>query len=615
MPNAPRETSAKDPSVFRLSARFKDPFRQRIFQMMRRSIERVFLLDQLERTYQAARDAGGAEDFVANVLRVLRFTYEISDEDRARIPAEGPAVLVANHPFGGYEGLVLMELMRGIRPDAKLMMNYLLARMPELHPHGIFVDPFGSGDSPKANIRPMKEAIRWLRDGHMLMVFPSGEVSHLRLGEGVMDPRWSTTIGRILRRTGAPVVPLFIEGRNSALFQMMGLIHPRLRTAMLPREMYRKQGSTLRFRVGSTIPFAKLEKIEDDAELMDYLRLRTYLLMSRSAGAPGARRSPSGAVQMPVAEPLFRESLLQDLAMLPPDSLMAETKDCAVYYASAPQIPHLLHEIGRLREISFRAAGEGTGRTLDLDRFDHHYGHLMLWNKKNQELMGAYRIGRTDEILRTHGKRGLYTSTLFRYDRRLLKKMGPTLELGRSFIRPEYQRSYSALLLLWKGIAQIIVREPRYRGLFGPVSINNEYHSVSRQMMVQFLRANNFETRWAKLVRPRHPPARPGLRRWNPELFKRVVTDPEDMGELIDEIERERKGVPVLLKQYLKLGGKLLGFNVDPEFSDVLDGLIWVNLLELDEKILVRFFGREGADRFLAHHGRALTEPPAKTGI
>lgn len=595
-------------SVFALTASYRDPVRQTLFKMMRRSIERFFLLDQLDTMYRAAQQARPDEDFLTSTLRVFDIRSEAADDDLQRVPREGPVVVVANHPFGGIEGVALLALLRRVRPDVKIMANYLLGRMPEMAPYSIFVDPFGGGNSPKKNIRPVKESIRWLRDGHLLAVFPSGEVSHLRLNEGqVSDPKWSDTIAGILRIAGAPALPVFVEGRNSAFFQMMGLVHPRLRTAMLPREMLNKRGTALRFRIGSLVPFAKMEKMEN-AEMMDYLRLRTYILMSRGdAPTAAVRRGRFGLrrpkAQLPVAEPLYPELLAEDVAMLPPDALLVETDEYSVYLATAAQIPRLLHEIGRLREITFRAIGEGTGRAVDLDRFDQHYCHLLLWSRKNRELVGAYRIGRSDEILARQGKRGFYTSTLFRYGRAMIDRAGPALELGRSFVRPEYQRSYSGLLLLWKGIGRLIVREPRYKILFGPVSINNEYNSMSRQMLEAFLRANNFNLDYARHVKPRHRPMKPLKHRWNPDIFRRTVTDAEDMSELIDEIERDHKGVPVLLKQYLKLGGKLLGFNVDPQFSDVLDGLIWVDLLQTDPRILGRFFGKEGIASYRRFHG------------
>ncbi len=604
---------ANNRSVFELRASFRDPVRQKLFSLMRGSIERLFLLDQLDHIYQcASRGADGNGDFLAAVMQHMRISYDVSPEDRQRICGGGPVVVVANHPFGGIEGIVLLRLLQEIRPDVKMMANYLLSRMPELGPHSFFVDPFDLPRSPTSNVRPIKECIRWIRDGHMLMVFPSGTVSHLKLHEGVVaDPKWSGTIARIIRMTEAPAQPVFVEGRNGALFQLMGLIHPRLRTAMLPRELINKQGTTLRFHIGSVVPFERLRQLQQDDEMMEYLRLRTYILMGRGQNGvrvPAPPLRPARRAELPpVADALHPDTIAQDIALLPAEAQLLESDDFVVYATAADQIPNVLHEIGRLREVTFRAAGEGTGRASDLDRFDHHYHHLLLWNRAKRELVGAYRVGRSDEILARKGKKGLYTSTLFRYSRALLDHMGPSLELGRSFVRPEYQRSYSALLLLWKGIGRMVVREPRYRHLFGPVSINNEYNTLSRQMMEQFMRANNFRRDWARFVKPRHPPGRVRRQRWNPEIFRRTITTTDDMSDLVGEIERDRKGIPVLLKQYLKLGGKLLGFNVDPEFSDVLDGLIWVDLLDLDPRILARFLGREGATSFRAYHGRAMT--------
>jgi len=295
------------------------------------------------------------------------------------------------------------------------------------------------------------------------------------------------------------------------------------------------------------------------------------------------------------------------VASLSADALLAANGDLEVYCASAEAIPHLLQEIGRLRELTFRDTGEGTGKSSDLDLYDSYYLHLFVWNRARDEVVGAYRLGLADEILRRYDKKGLYTFSLFRYRQRLLHRINPALELGRSFVRPEYQRSFSPLLLLWKGIGTFVARHPRYRILFGPVSISNEYHSLSQQLMVAFLRDNSYQAGLARLVRPRRP-FRNGRRR--PEYAH--IRDIEALSELIAQIEGDAKGAPILLKQYLKLGGRLLGFNVDRQFSDVVDGLIMVDLLETDPKVLQRYMGREQAEQFLAwHRGGSGARPSA----
>lgn len=602
-------------SVFALTSPFKDPFRHKIFCMVRRSVERVFMLDQVDLVYRTIRDDPRykGRDFFDSAMEVLNVRIDVAQEDRNRIPESGPLVVVANHPFGGLEGILLMRILLDRRPDVKVMANYLLGRMPEMAAHSILVDPFGNRAAIGKNIAPIKEAIRWLRGGRALLVFPSGEVSHLNVQERrIEDPKWNESIAGIIRHTGASALPVFVEGRNSAVFQMLGMVHPKVRTVLLPRELIRKRGSVMRFRIGNVVPFKRLERIHDAGEMMDYLRLRTYLLMSRIAprsGKPGGRRLlPRPPV--PVARSLYPDMIAQDIQMLPPEACLLQSGELAVYAVTAPQIPRLLHEIGRLREITFRAVGEGTGRAVDLDRYDQYYIHLVLWNREKQELVGAYRLGMTDEIVARYGKKGLYTSTLFRYSRKLLEEIGPSLEMGRSFIRQEYQRTFSPLLMLWKGIARVIVMNPKYRRLFGPVSINNQYNTASRQMLEAFLRTNRFDSRLSQYVKPRNPTRKPFRRRWDPAILRRTVHSSDEMSDLISEIEKDGKGVPILLKQYLKLGGRLLGFNVDPDFSDVLDGLIAVDLLHTDRHILDRFLGKSETDEFLRFHAASAAASP-----
>jgi putative hemolysin len=239
--------------------------------------------------------------------------------------------------------------------------------------------------------------------------------------------------------------------------------------------------------------------------------------------------------------------------------------------------------------MTFRGAGEGTGRPLDLDRFDRHYLHLFVWNAAKQEVVGAYRLTGTDHA----GLDGLYTATLFRFGEEFLRAMGPALELGRSFVRPEYQKAFAPLLLLWKGIGKYVARNPRYRVLFGPVSISNQYQAASRELMVAFLERRASLRDWLSLVRARHAPPKPRLNVY--------CTGVDELSELVSELEPNRAGVPVLLRQYLKLGGKLLGFNVDPEFSNALDGLIVVDLARTEPKLLERYLGKPEAAGFLAY--------------
>jgi len=274
-----------------------------------------------------------------------------------------------------------------------------------------------------------------------------------------------------------------------------------------------------------------------------------------------------------------------------------------VIQATTDQIPHILLEIGRLREMTFRAVGEGTGKAVDIDRFDHSYTHLFIWNREKKEVVGAYRLGKTDEIIRQQGVRGLYTSTLFCYKPGFFEHLGPALEMGRSFIRPEYQKSFTPLLLLWKGIGRFVVENPQYKTLFGPVSISDEYQALSRQFLVSYLKMSRYRSDMASLVKPRKPLHAKQLRGWDIDAAVRLLKDDvENISELISCVESDRKGVPILLKQYLKLGGEIAGFNVDPAFGNVIDGLIIVDLMKTEPRMLERYQGKEGARMFLAHH-------------
>jgi putative hemolysin len=541
------------------------------------------------------------------LLQEMRIHVRVHSADQARIPARGPVVVVANHPYGVLDGAILTVLLTRVRPDVKILTNFLLDDVPELAERCIFVDPFHSDRSIEANRRAMREAFSWLRRGGMLAVFPGGEVAQWQMPPAqIADLSWNETAVRLIRRTGASALPIYFCGHKEVGFQLLGMIHPKLRTGFLLEQFLQQEGKTFEVRVGSEISNDHLAEIEDDRQTIEYLRWRTYLLGRRKKSEiswPAVWRSKLAAkMQEPVAEPVDPARMSREIARLPEDRCLTENGDLAVYLSTSGETPHLLQEVGRLREITFRQVGEGTGKSLDLDSFDDYYWHLLLWNKTKQELAGAYRAGNTAEILPARGISGLYTNTLFRYDERLFQKLGAAVELGRSFVRPEYQRQYAPLLLLWKGIARMVATRPENPVLFGPVSISNDYTKASREMIYRFFEARMRDDELAGLVEPRKPFRPSLLRRWDCHGMSQVLHDLEQLSQPITDVEPDGKGLPILLRQYAKVGGKLLGFNVDRKFSNCLDGLIVVDLRQTDPGVLERYMGKEAAARFYRFH-------------
>ena len=542
------------------------------------------------------------------LLAEMRIDLRVDSADQARIPANGPVVVVANHPYGVLDGALLTVLLTRVRPDVKILANFLLGDVPELQRHCIFVDPFQTDRSVDSNRRALREALAWLQQGGVLAIFPAGEVSTWQMPAAqIVDPEWNDTAVRLIRRTGATALPVYFCGHNSVGFQLLGMIHPKLRSAFLLQEFLQQEGKKIEVRVGSPVPAEGIHAVANDREAIDYLRWRTYLLARRTKAEtswPEALRSRlASKIQEPIAAARQTDLLMEEIAQLPAERRLAENGDFAVYFGTAGEIPDLLSEIGRLRELTFRRAGEGTGKSRDLDSFDDYYLHVLLWHKTRKELVGAYRAGSTAEILAERGIDGLYTSTLFRYDQRVFEKLGPALELGRSFVRPEYQRQYAPLLLLWKGIARLVTTRPEIPILFGAVSISNDYNEASREMIFRFFESRMQEDDLAGLIEPRRPFRPDLLRRWDCRSMCRALRDLDELSEPITDVEADGKGLPILLRQYAKIGGKLLGFNVDRKFSNVLDGLVVVDLRQTDPAVLERYMGREAAANFRKLHG------------
>jgi putative hemolysin len=411
-----------------------------------------------------------------------------------------------------------------------------------------------------------------------------------------------------------------VSGANSVWFQLAGVVHPRLRTALLPRELLNKQGLRCQIRFGSAVPVDQLLEDVGGRAAAAYLRARACALgnFGRRSNQPQSLRTRwrrSGPPLSPLASPADPLRMAREIEQLPASALLCSNGDLDVHCGHHDELPKVMREVGRLREITFRAAGEGTGKAVDLDQFDEYYHQLVVWNRDRREVVGAYRLALADETVRERGPGGLYSSTAFSFSPQFVKQIGQAIELGRSFVRPEYQKSFSPLMLLWRGIARFVLQRPHYSKFFGAVSISSRYRLASRELIVAYLSQAQQQSPLFPFVEARNPFHIAGEFAGDLDLLARDA-NLDRINALVADLEPDGCGLPVLFKQYLKLGAKSLAFGVDPLFGNCLDCLCVVDLMQTERRTLERYMGRDQAARFLELHGRPPSPPtPVAPGV
>lgn len=547
--------------------------------------------------------AAGRPDFFASAKIEGQLSASWDDGCLARIPRQGPVVVMANHPHGLADGVVAMDFLLRARPDALVVGNKWLAQIPGIRPWLIEVNPFDPDQADLGNLAGTRRILSHLKAGGCILTFPAGEVSNLSLKHrAVRDPVWSPQVVRLARRANASIVPLHISGGNSWLFYSLGLLHPKARTLMLLREFFSHRGKVIHLRTAKAVPSTQLTDHPDDEEATSLMRLRCELLSNRESAGKVAERKKQTEAWAPLIAPIKPALLRAELESLPSEDCLLTSGHFKVYRFLGSELPHTLREVGRLRELTFRSVSEGSGNECDLDPFDAWYDQLILWDDQTSQIVGGYRLGPTDRILPLKGKHGMYTSTLFDFKGDFFRRMDPALEMGRSFIRAEYQRKPTSLPLLWRGIGRYVARFPQYHLLFGPVSINPEYGQASKQLILSYLQNNRSADDLAPLVRGKNPPRAMSLHADDLEVLQKSAFDLEHVSGLVSDLEPDAKSLPVLLKHYLKLNGRLIAFNVDESFGGCLDGLIVVDLTTTDSKLLAAYMGDEGAKAFLDYH-------------
>ncbi len=536
-------------------------------------------IDGINQLYDSVHDSPGLE-VSERLLQNMNIKIRIDESELEHIPRTGAFIVVSNHPFGAVDGIAMLKIMLAIRPDFKLMGNFLLHYIKPMRDSIIAVNPFESPDVQVSSMAGMRQALAQVMEGHPLGMFPSGEVSSIQsLGRGITDRAWQKPAIKLIKKAGVPVIPLYFKGSNSPLFHLLGLLHPSLRTISLPKELLRKKHTELVVRIGNPISPKELEEFTDLDQLGRFLRAKTYALGSALKVKDFFRprlllnRRPKEIVKItPV------ELIEEEIQALPPEAKLCSQQNFDVFVADSVQIPHILHELGRLREITFRSVGEGTNRELDLDEYDLYYYHLFLWDREAKRIAGAYRLGKGQQIIDKYGKKGFYTHNFFRFKKELIPVLRQTIELGRSFVVQDYQKHRLSLFLLWKGIMAFYTRYPEYRYLLGPVSISNDYSSASKNFMVAYLKKFYLDEEKAALVRARLP----FQEKLNDEELRFLVeiskSDLRKTDKIVEDIEPLHFRMPVLLKKYIAQNAKVLAFNIDPDFNFSLDGLMIIDL-------------------------------------
>ena len=563
------------------------------------AIMRLTKIDEVNKLYDVLKDKVG-KDFFDSFVRERGLKYIVFEEDLARIPKTGPFILVSNHPLGAIDGILMTKILTEIRPDFKIMGNFLLEKIEPMKPYVIPVNPFENRKELKSSAAGMRGSLKHLEEGGCIGIFPAGEVSN-RNNEfsEILDKKWEKPALKLIKMAKVPVVPMYFHAKNSRLFYQMAKLHPNLQTLLLPSEMMHKREKPIRVRLGKPVSVKVLEDHDSIEEMGEFLQKKIHLLKSyyeKRKSLADRLNIPNLRLNFPllkeenVVQNIIDETPTQDIvaeieALSKNDKMLFRNGNYEVFFASYNDIPSIMREIGRQRELTFRKIGEGSNLPFDLDEYDEHYHHLFLWDSQAKKLAGAYRMALGCEVMKKHGIDGFYTSSLFEFDPELRPFFRKVIEMGRAYISAEYQQKPLPLFLLWRGIVHVCLRNPEHKFLMGGVSISDKFSEFSKSLMIEFMRSHYYDSAVAQYIHPKHDFKVKLKDRDKHLFFDEVESDLNKLDKIIDDLEPEMR-MPVLIKKYIKQNAKVISFNVDPSFNDAIDGLMYIRISELPESTI-----------------------------
>lgn len=563
------------------------------------AIMRLTKIDEVNKLYDVLKDKVG-KDFFDSFVRERDLKYIVFEEDLARIPKTGPFILVSNHPLGAIDGILMTKILTEIRPDFKIMGNFLLEKIEPMKPFVIPVNPFENRKELRSSSAGMRESLKHLENGGCIGIFPAGEVSNRNneFGE-ILDKKWEKPSLKLIKMAKVPVVPMYFHAKNSRLFYQMAKVHPDLQTLLLPSEMMYKREKPIRIRLGKPVSVKVLEDHDSIEEIGEFLQKKILLLKSYyekrksitdRLNIPNLKLNFSLKKEANVVQNIIDETptadIVREIEMLSKnDKMLFRNGNYEVFFASYNDIPSIMREIGRQRELTFRKIGEGSNLPFDLDEYDEHYHHLFLWDSQGRKLAGAYRMALGSEVMKKHGIDGFYTSSLFEFDPELRPFFRKVIEMGRAYISKEYQQKPLPLFLLWRGIVHVCLRNPEHKFLMGGVSISDKFSEFSKSLMIEFMRSHYYDSAVAQYIHPKNEFKVKLKDRDKHLFFDDVESDLNKLDKIIDDLEPEMR-MPVLIKKYIKQNAKVISFNVDPSFNDAIDGLMYIRISELPESTI-----------------------------
>ncbi len=574
---------------------------------------KVTRISSINRFYDKNKHLEGPE-FLDEILKHYEIDFEIPEDDFRRLPKEGPYITISNHPLGGIDGVLLLKLLVAHRPDFKIIANFLLQRIGPMAPYIMPVNPFEDRKDAKSSLAGFKSAIQHIRDGHPLGIFPAGEVSTYKDEKLIVDKPWEEAALKLIRKAEVPLVPIYFHAKNSKLFYRLSKISDIFRTAKLPSELYTQRNRPIKVRIGQPISVDAQKEHETLEDFTELLRKKTYILANAYKKERLIDQIP-GTLKIPkpprkIATAVRTEVIQGEIEKLrEKDCRLLQSKNYEVFLAQAHDMPFILKEIGRQREVTFRAIGEGTNNAIDLDIFDEYYHHLFLWDDNEKTIVGAYRMGMGSDIFKQYGIDGFYLQDLFRFEPELFPMMEKSIEMGRAYIVKEYQQKPMPLFLLWKGIVHTTLRHPEHKYLIGGVSISNQFSNFSKSLMIEFMKSNYWDPYVAQYIRPKKE-FKVKLNDADKEfVFDETEADLNKFDRLINEVEPGDLRLPVLIKKYIKQNAKVVAFNVDPLFNNSVDGLMYIKISDLPESTV-----KPVMEEFQAELERKFTEAQDSTG-